>query len=43
MDLADRDGVARLAERRVDPYLLDVVEEGVEAGAADDADLGGNG
>ena len=39
-DLADVHVTRRRPERRVDRHLLDVVEEGVEAGAAEDPDLG---
>jgi hypothetical protein len=39
-EVADRHGRGRLPVRRVDLDLLDVVEERVEAGAAEDADLG---
>ena len=38
-DVADRDGRRRRAVRRVDRHLLDVVEQRVEAAAAEDADL----
>jgi hypothetical protein len=37
---ADRDGRRRLAVRRGDRHLVDVVEEGVEARPAEHADVG---
>ena len=40
LDLADHDVVARVAERGGHPHPLGVVEELVEARAADDADVG---
>jgi hypothetical protein len=41
-DHADGDGRGRWPVRRVDRDLLDVVEEGIEAGAPVDADVGGD-